>query len=262
MDNLLDEIIKLAKSVGHYIKEELERVSEQDIEEKELNSLVSYVDKNAEIKLVARLKELIPDSSFITEEQTVEQSEGEYQWILDPLDGTNNFLHKIPHFAVSIALREKGEMKIGVVYHIMQDECFYASKGGGAFLNDKAIKVSQVMTLEQSLIATGFPYANNLNTEPLIDCIRHWIKNTRGVRRFGAAALDLCFVACGRIDCYYETAINIWDIAAGVLIVEEAGGQVTDLVGGDDHLMSGSLISSNTLIHDQVQEVINKSYGV
>lgn len=261
-EEIISKALQIVKEVGVYIKEELGKVRVGDIEEKELNSLVSYVDKTAEEKLVPVLSSLIPGCSFITEEGTVEQSgAGEYQWIIDPLDGTSNFLHQIPYFAVSVALRKNGEVVFGVVYNIMQDECFYAHKGKGAFMNDQPISVSKTKTIDKAILATGFPYSNEVNTDPLVECIRHWIKNARGIRRLGAAALDLCFVACGRLDFYYEMTINIWDIAAGVIIVEEAGGTITDFYGGKDYFDKKMVIASNSNFHEQIKSVIIEKYN-
>jgi len=260
-EELISKVLQIVKQVGFYIKEELGKVQDGEIEEKELNSLVSYVDKTAEEMLVPVLADLIPGCSFITEEGTVEQSStADYQWIIDPLDGTSNFLHQIPYFAVSVALRYQGVVVFGVVYNIMQDECFYAQKGKGAFMNDKRINVSKKDNLNQAILATGFPYSNEENTDPLVECIRHWIKHARGIRRLGAAALDLCFVACGRLDFYYETTINIWDIAAGVIIVEEAGGQISDFYGADDYFDKKMVIASNGNFHDEIRSVIEKCY--
>jgi len=260
-DEIISQTIQIVKEVGIYIKKELGKVKDGEIEEKELNSLVSYVDKTAEEKLVPVLAKLIPGCSFITEEGTVEQAgEGEYQWIIDPLDGTSNFLHQIPYFAVSVALRKGNEVVFGVVYNIMQDECFHAQRGKGAYMNDKKISVSKTAQLDKAILATGFPYSNEVNTDPLVECIRYWIKHARGIRRLGAAALDLCYVACGRLDFYYETTINIWDIAAGVIIVEEAGGTISDFYGEDDYFDKKMVIASNGSFHEEIKTVISRCY--
>ena len=267
MDNsisseIISQALQIVKEVGKYIKEELGKVSDRDIEEKELNSLVSYVDKTAEEKLVPVLSSLIPGCGFITEEETTtELGDGEYTWIIDPLDGTTNFLQQIPYFAVSVALRKHDEIVFGVVYNIMQDECFHALKGKGAFMNDKPIRVSKTTSMNKAILATGFPYSKELDTEPLITCIRYWTKNARGIRRLGAAALDLCFVACGRLDFYYEYTINIWDIAAGVLIVKEAGGSISDFMGGTDYFDKKMVIASNGNFHNAIQSVVSDAYA-
>jgi len=266
MDNILTEeliskAIQIVKQTGNYIKAELGEVTGEQIEEKELNSLVSYVDKTAEEMLVPVLGELIPRCSFITEEETVDQTKkGTYTWIIDPLDGTSNFLHQIPYFAVSVALRKDDEVVFGVVYNIMQDECFHAQLGKGAFMNDRKISVSNTISLDKAILATGFPYSNEVNTNPLVECIRYWVKHARGIRRLGAAALDLCYVACGRLDFYYETTINIWDIAAGVIIVKEAGGEVTDFFGEDDYFDKKMVIASNSKFHGEINQVIKNAY--
>lgn len=261
-EEIISKAIQIVKEVGFYIKEELGKVQDRDIEEKELNSLVSYVDKTAEEKLVPVLADLIPGCSFITEEETVDQTGGgNYEWIIDPLDGTSNFLHQIPYFAVSVALRKEDEVVFGVVYNIMHDECFHAQKGKGAYMNDRKIHVSKTVSLDKAILATGFPYSNEVNTDPLVECIRYWTKNARGIRRLGAAALDLCYVACGRLDFYYETTINIWDIAAGVIIVQEAGGSISDFHGEDDYFDKKMVIASNGQFHEEIKSVIDQCYS-
>ena len=261
-EEIISKALQIVKEVGLYIKEELGKVKAGDIEEKELNSLVSYVDKTAEEKLVPVLSSLIPGAGFITEEETTtETGDGEYEWIIDPLDGTTNFLQQIPYFGVSVALRKSGDVIFGVVYNVMQDECFHAQKGKGAYMNDQPIHVSKTEVLGKAILATGFPYSKEHNLDPLIGCIKHWTKHARGIRRLGAAALDLCFVACGRLDFYYETTINIWDIAAGAIIVQEAGGKISDFDGGEDYFDRKMIISSNGKLHDEVQSVISNAYA-
>jgi myo-inositol-1(or 4)-monophosphatase len=254
------QVKALSTKVATFIREELLKVKSDDIVTKEHNSLVTYVDQTAERMIVKRLQELLPTSSFITEEDTIEQRESEQVWIIDPLDGTTNFLQQIPHFAVSIALRVSGIMQIGVVYDVMREQCFSAVKGHGAFVNNTAIHVSQKSDISECMLATGFPYANNINFTPLINTLEHWMINARGIRRFGAAALDLCFVASGRIDCYYESTLNIWDIAAGILIVEEAGGKVSDYFGKDDYHTGKQTLASNGHIHQHVVNVLTQKF--
>lgn len=268
MDNsisseIISQSLQIVIEVGKYIKEELGKVSDREIEEKELNSLVSYVDKTAEEKLVPVLSNIIPGCGFITEEETTtELGDGEYTWIIDPLDGTTNFLQQIPYFAVSVALQRNDDIVFGVVYNIMHDECFHAVKGRGAFMNGNPIHISKTQSLDKAILATGFPYAKELDMEPLITCVRYWTKHARGIRRLGAAALDLCFVACGRLDFYYEYTINIWDIAAGVLIVEEAGGSVSDFMGGNDYFDNKMVIASNGNFHHSIQAVISDAFAL
>lgn len=262
LKTICEDVKTLSQEVAAFIRDELNAVSQDQIITKDHNSLVTYVDQTAEKKIVKRLQELIPEATFITEEDTIEQAEGDLVWIIDPLDGTNNFLHKIPHFAVSIALRQKDEIVIGVVYDVMREECYSSVRGQGAYLNDKQIKVSSKETVEECVLATGFPYSKSINFKPLINTLEHWMLNARGIRRFGAAALDLCFVAAGRIDCYYEYKLNIWDIAAGILIVKEAGGEVTDYQGGQSYKEGDQVVASNKKIHPYVIDVLKTNFQV
>ena len=174
------------------------------------------------------------------------------------MDGTTNFLQQIPHFAVSIALRVAGQLQIGVVYDVMREQCFHAVKGNGAFCDHSAISVSNSKSLDEFIIATGFPYSNSLNFKALLNILEYWMRNARGIRRFGSAALDLCFVAVGRLDCYYESTLNVWDVAAGILIVEEAGGKLSDYQGGNNFGKGAEVVASNGHMHDEIIEAIKK----
>jgi len=256
----MDQVKSTAEDTAVFIRDELYRVDKDQIITKELNSLVSYVDKTAEEMIVQRLSKVMPDAGFITEEDTEDRTDHDFIWIIDPLDGTSNFLHKIPHFAVSIALQYQGETVLGVVYDVMRSESFSAIKGQGAYVNEAKIHVSQVPKLSEAMMATGFPYASNYDFKPLVDTLQYWFQHARGIRRFGAAALDLCFVAAGRIDAYYESKLHIWDIAAGVLIVEEAGGVVSDYFGGDTHKAGTQIVASNAKIHSKVIEVLSLNF--
>jgi len=257
---ICDEVKTLSIDVGAFIRDQLHQVSTDQIITKDHNSLVTYVDQTAEKKIVAKLQELLPDASFITEEDTVKQEAGNLVWIIDPLDGTTNFLQKIPHFAVSIALRRDEDIVLGVVFDVMREECFSAVKGEGAFVNDRKISVSQKDSIDECVLATGFPYSKSLNFKPLVNTLEHWMLHARGIRRFGAAALDLCFVAAGRIDCYYELKLNIWDVAAGMLIVEEAGGTLSDYNGGDSFREGNQVVASNGYIHPYILNILQQNF--
>ena len=196
----------------------------------------------------------------VTEEETVEQTKGEYQWIIDPLDGTTNFLHQVPMFAVSVALQHHDETVLGVVYEVNRSECFSAWKGGGAFLNDQPISVSKTKTLSESLLATGFPYYDFKWIDPYLAAFRVFIQSTRGVRRCGAAAVDLAYVACGRFDGFYEYSLSAWDMAAGVILIQEAGGEVSDFFGGDNYLFGKNIIAGNPDIFKQISEVVGPKF--
>ncbi|MCB9342789.1 MAG: inositol monophosphatase [Lewinellaceae bacterium] len=249
------------QETADFIKGEAGKVSGDQIEEKFLNGLVSYVDRTAEKMLVEHLSAILPGSTFITEEETVSQSAGnELEWIIDPLDGTTNFLYGLPQYSVSVALRVAGDLVIGIVHHVPQGEIFYAWKGGGAWCNGQPISVSKRSEMSQALIATGFPYHNFDRAEGWFAAIRKYMENCRGLRRFGSAALDLAWVACGRFEVFFEYGLNDWDVAAGVVLVEEAGGKVSDFSGGASYLPRRELLASNEKVFEAALEVVKSSF--
>ncbi|MFA5420108.1 MAG: inositol monophosphatase family protein [Bacteroidales bacterium] len=245
------EVNKICIETGHFIKSQVEKLSDQDIVEKGIHNLVTYVDKECEKRIIEALPPLGEDAGFIAEEQSDLPQSDEYNWIVDPLDGTTNFIHGIPLFAISIALMKKDELLIGVVYEVNMKESFYAWKGGGAFLNGKPIHVSGTNNLDNSLIATGFPYYDYSLLDPYLSLFKDLMQTSRGVRRLGSAAVDLAYVACGRFELFYEYGLQSWDVAAGVLIVLEAGGKVTDFNQGNQYIFGHQMIASNTLIHNE-----------
>ncbi|HHM21120.1 MAG TPA: inositol monophosphatase [Bacteroidetes bacterium] len=256
LEHICLESCKIIKEVGTFIKTQQGKVSNQQIELKGLNSLVSYVDKTAERQLVAQLKKLLPGAFFLTEEETVEQKKGKYQWIIDPLDGTTNFLHQLPCYAVSVALQADGKTVVGIVYEPNNKECFYAWKEGGAFLNGQPVRCSSNNDLANTLIATGFPYHDFKRVETYTSILKYLMKNTRGIRRWGAAAVDLAYVACGRFDAFYEYGLNPWDVAAGAFIVEEAGGKVADFSGGPGFLFGREIIAANNGVFEKILQIV------
>ena len=256
IEELLFHTKQAVEEVASYIKEQIGKVSKDDVEEKELNSLVSYVDKNAEEMLVEKLSKILPDAGFVTEEETVTIIDREWTWIIDPLDGTTNFLYSIPHFCISVALQQKDEVKIGVVHGLPNDEQFYAAKGKGAFMNEHPIKVSSMNDISQVLVATGFPYRNDYNVDRSFAILKNFLTKTRGIRRLGSAALDLAYVAIGRLGAYYESYLNKWDLAAGALIVEEAGGIVSDFEKGDQFLEKGEIIASAPQFYEEISSIL------
>ena len=245
---------------GRFIRQEVGKVSSQQIEEKSLNSLVSYVDKTAEQQLVKSLGKIIPNSVFLTEEDTVSTQNGDVQWIIDPLDGTTNFLYQIPIFSISIGLRVKEEMVLGIIYELNRHECFYAWKGGGAFLNDKPIQVSNRAALSDCLIATGFPYLSDERLSKYLQALGKLKRSCRGIRRLGSAAVDLAYVACGRFDGYFEYGLQPWDVAAGIVIVREAGGIINDFSGGANYLFGREVIASSPHINTALQDSIRSGF--
>lgn len=258
INNLLEEALHIIRNTSKFIKDEVDQVSSTDIEEKELNSLVSYVDKEAENQLVKGLSKLIPDAGFITEEDTIDQTGKEYTWIIDPLDGTTNFLNQVPHFAISVALQKNEHTIIGVVKEVNSGEEWTAIKNNGAHLDGKKITVS-LKPFHSILVATGFPYSNDHDYDTYFSILKHWLTETRGMRRLGSAALDLCYVACGRYGAYYETTLNAWDVAAGALIVQEAGGNVSDFSNNQNYLFGGEILASSPMVHDKVLQIIQSN---
>lgn len=256
LESLTQSVVQIAKQAGVFLLNELGKVSRDQIEAKSLNSLVSYVDKTTEGMIVENLKKLLPEAGFITEEETVAQSKNSYHWIIDPLDGTTNFLFGLPCFAVSIALARDNELLLGVVLEPNRDECFYAWKDGGAWCNDKKITCRKNALLEQSLLATGFPYHDFSKMDQYLKLFTELASNTYGIRRWGAAAVDLAYVACGRYDGFFEYGLNSWDIAAGVLIIKEAGGSVSDFKGQNNFLANGNIVAASQQMHSVLLEKV------
>lgn len=255
-----NDVIKLAKKTGSFIRNEKQGFSFDKVETKSLNSFVSYVDKNAEQIIVDGLKQILAEAGFITEEETETITAEKYNWIVDPLDGTTNFIHGVEPFSVSIALKENDNIVIGVVYEIGKDECFYAYKNSPAYLNGKEIKVTQTNKLANSLIATGFPYYDFSKTKKFLASLDFFMRNTHGVRRFGSAATDLAYIACGRFDAFYEYGLNAWDVAAGLFIVKQAGGKVTDYSGGEDYLFGREIIATNNNVYNEFAAIIKRLF--
>ncbi len=257
---LCEEVCQLAKETGQYIRDERLAFSAEAVEVKSSNSFVSYVDKEAEKQIVYRLKILLPEAGYITEEETESYLSDTYNWIVDPLDGTTNFIHSIGCYAVSIALKKNDEIVLGVVYEINQNECFYAWKDGGAYLNGIAIHVSENHHLPQTLIATGFPYYDYERASEYLEFLGYLMKYTRGIRRLGSAATDLAYVAAGRFDAFYEYGLNSWDVAAGALLVQEAGGMVSDFDGKSDYIFGREIVACNLGIYTEFQQAIQQYF--
>ena len=251
---------EIVSRAAAFIKAEVGKVEDSQIEDKEHNSLVSYVDKTAEQILVEGLSKIVPEATFVTEEETVENRPGEITWIIDPLDGTTNFLYQIPVFSVSVALKVGADLVVGIVHEINKDECFYAWLGGGAYLNGQTISVSETTTLADALIATGYPSRNFSLLEPYHEALKTLMLSSRGMRRLGSAAVDLVYVAVGRFGGYFEYGLSAWDVAAGALILMEAGGEVSDFKGGDDYLFGGELVASNGHIHQSFLHILKPAF--
>jgi myo-inositol-1(or 4)-monophosphatase len=242
---LCTKVISIVRLTGNFIRKEAMQFDVQKIEYKGLNDMVSYVDKTAEQKLVQNLEKLIPDAGFITEEKTINRTGKTYTWIIDPLDGTTNFIHGIPAYGISVALYEDGLPVIGVVYELNRGEMFYSYKGGPALMNKKEIKVSTNPDLKSSLLATGFPYYQFDKQPQYLKLLTEMMQKSHGVRRIGAAAIDLVYTACGRFDAFFEYNLQQWDFAAGCFIVQQAGGEVYDFAGGNDYFTKREILATN-----------------
>ncbi|MFD2571992.1 inositol monophosphatase family protein [Spirosoma soli] len=254
---LAHEIGMIATSAGAFLLQERTQFQREAIEYKGLNNLVSYVDKETEKQLVERLSELLPEAGFITEEGTTgqEADPSALNWIIDPLDGTANFIHGLPVFSVSIGLAQGSTPIAGVVYDPNRDESFLAWQGGGAYCNGIPMQVSPATQLNESLIATGFPYYSFDQMQKYLQILESLMQQTHGLRRMGSAAIDLAYVAAGRFEAFYEYNLNSWDMAAGVLLVKEAGGLVTDFDGGDEFLFRGDVVAGCG-VHPELMQAI------
>jgi myo-inositol-1(or 4)-monophosphatase len=257
---LCDKVLSITRLTGNFIRKESMGFDAKSIEHKGLNDLVSYVDKEAEQQLVANLSELIPEAGFITEEKTINRTGEVYNWIIDPLDGTTNFIHGLPTYSISIALYEGSEPVLGVVYEINRAELFYSYKGGPAFLNNNIISVSKRNMLADSLLATGFPYYQFEKQDQYMRLLAELMQRCHGLRRIGSAAVDLAYVACGRFEGFFEYNLNSWDVAAGAFLVQQAGGKIMNFDGGEEFLGKREILAVNGLVDAELLEAIQKHF--
>ncbi len=260
LQELCENVTQLTQEVGDFIRGERKHFKQSSVEKKGHNDLVSYVDKTAEQMLVNGLSELLPGSGFITEEKTSSVKGQVYNWIIDPLDGTTNFIHGLPCFCISIGLLKGESLVLGVVHELNLDECFYAWENGGAYMNGDKISVSPEKRLGEGLIATGFPYHDYDRMVPYMEVFDYCMRNTHGLRRLGSAAADLAYVACGRFEAFYEYGLNAWDVAGGIVLVKEAGGTISDFSGGTNFLFGKEILSSNSGVHEEFLGVIREKF--
>ena len=261
MKKFLSVAWRAARLAGGLIRENWQQAKE--VHYKSTINLVTATDRQAEEKIVDLLLKNFPDHSILAEEETaIVAPESDYRWIIDPLDGTTNFAHSYPQFAVSIALENEGKVVLGLVYDPLREEGFSAIKGEGALLNDKPISTSKIAELDKALLATGFPYDHRENVDFYLKFFRAFAKRSQGIRRAGAASLDLCYLACGRIDGFWELKLNPWDTAAGTLIVREAGGTVTDFSGKPFSISGEETLASNGLIHAEMLDALKEAKNV
>lgn len=259
LEQITRQAISVVEQAGRFLQKAFSENQPREIVLKSVNQLVTHIDKTSETILVTGLREVFPEAGFLTEEETVEQEQKEYRWIIDPLDGTTNFLHGIPFFGISVALVHGDELLIGIVFDVMHQDCFWVHSGIQTHLNDTLIHVTNTVNMADSLVATGFPYYDYSLTAPYLSILEELMKTTRGVRRLGAASLDLAYVACGRFDAFYEYSLSPWDVAAGALLVQQAGGKITDFSGGNDFIYGKSILATNARLHDSILSVIRKN---
>jgi myo-inositol-1(or 4)-monophosphatase len=255
MHPMLNIAVRAARAAGNVIARGFETFDDLQIEQKGENDFVTKIDKEAEQTIIYKIKQSYPDHTFVGEEGGIVAGDDDYKWIIDPLDGTTNFIKGIPHFAVSIALQYKGRLDQAVVFDPIRGELFTASRGNGAQLNGHRIRVSQAKELGNTILATAFPYKNKESINEYMASFNSIFTECGDIRRGGSAALDMAYVAAGRFDGYWERGVKPWDIAAGELLVRESGGLVTDFDGGNDPLLSGEIVAGSARV---VQAIVKK----
>lgn len=254
---MLTIAVRAARTAGDIIVRSMDRVNLLTITPKGRNDFVSEVDRQAEREVIHTLQKAYPTHAFLGEESGRQgPAKTDFVWIIDPLDGTTNFLHGFPQFCVSIALVHRGRIEKGVIYDPLRQELFTAARGAGASLNNRRIRVSKQSGLRAALLGTGFPFRDQRHVEAYLGMMRDLMKDTAGIRRAGSAALDLAYVAAGRLDGFWEIGLKKWDMAAGLLLIQEAGGIVTDLEGKDKFFESGNVLTANPKLHQIMASVI------
>jgi myo-inositol-1(or 4)-monophosphatase len=255
MHPILNIAVTAARRAGDIITRAAERADKRVVTQKHHNDFVTEIDQLAERDIIATIKRAYPSHSILAEESGKHRGD-EFCWIIDPLDGTTNFIHGFPHFAVSIAVQVRGQLEHAVIYDPVRQELFTASRGAGAKLNDYRIRIGQRKTLSECLIGTGFPYRSNEHLANYLRSFATMMPRCTGMRRAGSAALDLAYVAAGRLDGFWELDLQPWDIAAGILLIKEAGGMVTDTQGGENYLSNGNIVAANTRIIKEMLAII------
>jgi myo-inositol-1(or 4)-monophosphatase len=261
MHPMLNIAIRAARRAGELIVRSLEQRQDLHIDTKGQNDFVSEVDRQAEAAIIEILRKAYPNHAILAEESGAKTTSSNYQWIIDPLDGTTNFLHGNPQFSVSIALKYKDDLEQAAIYDPLRGELFTASRGQGAFLNDRRVRVSS-NTLNNALLGTGFPYRMHHHLDTYLETFKALFTLVSGVRRAGSVALDLSYVASGRLDGFWEIGLQEWDIAAGALIVQEAGGLISDFSGGNDYFNTGNIIAGNPKVHKGILQTIQPHLSV
>lgn len=259
MHPILNIAVKAAREGSKIILRSIDRV--HTVDEKSRNDFVTEVDKATEQVIIENIRKIYPEHNFLGEESGTSNGNPDYQWIIDPIDGTSNYIHGFPFFSISIAFKHKGRLEQGLVYDPLRNELFTASRGEGAHLNDKRIRVSECKQLEKALIGTGFPFKYPKNFPLYFQCFENLLPKVSDMRRCGSVALDLAYVAAGRLDGHWELKLQAWDIAAGVLLVKEAGGLVSDFDGKDNYLENGDIIAGNPKIFKALSQIIQPIFN-
>lgn len=262
MPNLLEVAVEAAREAGGFLQQSVGRVRTVETKKGEVRNLVSEIDRGAEEIIIGIIRRHFPGHAILAEESGSSNTPHEYRWIIDPLDGTTNFLHGLPIFSTTIGVEKKGEIVAGVTYNPNLNELFTAERGSGAFLNGKRITVSTTPDLISSLLVTGFPYNIAENPDHAAEHFRNLLFEARGIRRLGSAAIDLAYVAMGRFDGFWEVSLNPWDMAAGILLVGEAGGKISDFAGTPTTIYRKQILATNGPIHDAVIEVLQRPSGI
>ncbi len=260
-NDFLITAVKAARRAGKVILDNFGKISWEDIHLKMASDFVTSVDTKSEQIIIDTIRDAFPHHIFLAEESLKEIDTEKYRWIIDPLDGTTNFIHQYPVFSVSIALENQREIILGVIFDPLRDELFTAEKGRGAYLNDRRIRVSAVQDREESLITTGFPFRRKEFIDPYLKLFRNVFLRVGDLRRAGSAALDLAYLACGRCEGFFEIGLGPWDIAAGEIMIREAGGVVTDFGGGGDYLSTGNIVAGTPLIHEMLLKEAIKAFA-
>lgn len=260
LSSLTEDVRQIAKETGLFLKNEIKQLKASDIECKGRHDYVTYVDRQSEAFLVSALTKVLPEAGIIAEEGHLNHNISPYRWVIDPLDGTTNYIHGVPLYCVSIALLFNNEPVLGVIYEPNLDECYSAYKGGKSLLNGENIQVSDKSDLNEAFLATGFPSRDYSRIDAYNGLFRELMFDTRGIRRLGSAAMDIAWVACGRFDLFYEYHLSPWDVAAGAIILEMAGGKNTDFNGGNNFIFGREIISSNAIIHNTFLKLLQKHF--
>jgi len=260
MENYKEIAISAAMKAGRLLLDHLDRTNRFLVNQKQKFDFATEVDAKSEEIIIITIKEQCPGHAIFSEESVKEPATGGYRWIIDPLDGTTNYIHNYPAFAVSIALEYDGEIILGLVYDPIRDELFCGERGIGAYLNEKPIHVSSIFNMKDCLLATGFPVRCHQYLNQYLTSFKRIFMQVSGIRRAGAAALDLAYVACGRCDGFWEVRLSPWDIAAGSLLVQEAGGIISDFRGTDQHIWTGSVVAGNKAIYREILKVVQEVF--